>query len=273
MSAAEIYDLPQFCDELEQLVVKGTDRENFLPEAENLLKNLLPNKQFICQIMDKFITEDDYVRERIGTIDRHDLSIFLSPKGSFSIRLFVWLPGRQYPIHDHGAWGIVGGIANRTQEIRYNRLDDGTVKDYARLEETDRNILNPDKTINLLPYSIHHMSSNDSETSLTLHVYGKPVRKGFIQCFNIADNSIGILPTPRLDKRLHAIKALAAIGGDTAVTYLEKAFQDKQPLIRWNCIETMKDIDHERHIDLLKKALNDSDEDLRGKVKSELQKI
>ena len=272
MSNVEVYSLQQFCDELEHLISRDMDSKAFLLEAEGILKKLLPNKQFICQTMERFITEDEYVRERIGTIDRHDLSIYLSPKGSFSMRLFVWLPMEHYPIHDHGAWGIVGGFANATQQVMYKRLDDGTVQGYAKLEEVGRNVLNPGDTTHVLPYSIHHMSSLYNNTSLTLHVYGRPVRKGFIQCFDIRDNSAYNLPTPKLNKRLHAIKALATIGGQEVITPLEKAFQDTQPLIRWACIEAMELVDQDCYIDLLNKALNDPDDELREKAKRTLPK-
>jgi len=263
MSNKEVYGLEHFCDELEHLISQNIEMKAFLPAAESILKKLLSNKQFICQTMERFITDDDYVKVRMGTIDAHDLGLYLSPQKIFSMRLFVWLPGEHYPVHDHGAWGVVGGFANQTQQIKYRRLDDGTVQDYAELEEIGRMVLNPGDTTHVLPYSVHHMSSLNNITSLTLHVYGKPVRKGFINCFNCTENSTYRLPTPKLNKRIHAIRALAAIGGEEVVEPLEKAFQDVQPLIRLTAIEAMKTINNECYVDLLHKALSDPDDEIR----------
>ena len=97
MSNKEEYGLEDFCDELEYLISQNMEMKTLISEAQGILKKLLSNKQFICQTMERFITEDDYVKARIGTIDAHDLSLYLSPQRSFSTRLFVWLPGEHYP--------------------------------------------------------------------------------------------------------------------------------------------------------------------------------
>ena len=239
MSQEHPYGLEQFCDELDSLIARDMEQAVFLEEGKLLLKKLLPNKEFVCRVMEQFITDDDFVKGGIGTIDRHDLGIYFSPKGNFSMRLFVWLPTMKYPIHDHGAWGVVGGFANRTQEIKYRRLDNGSVEGYAQIEEVGRQVISPDDTTHVLPFSIHHMSSLGDRTSLTLHVYGRAVRKGFIQCFNVTENLVNNMLTPKLEKRWYAIQALGAIGVDVSKTLAEKAFHDAHPLIRWASVEVM----------------------------------
>jgi predicted metal-dependent enzyme (double-stranded beta helix superfamily) len=254
MSEESVYSLEQFCDELDFLITKDMEQAAFLEQGKTLLKKLLPNKEFVCQILEQLITDDDFVKKGIGTIDRHDLGIYFSPKGNFSMRLFVWLPTVSYPIHDHGAWGIVGGFVNKTQEIRYQRLDDCSVDGYAQIEEVSRHIISPNDVTHVLPFSIHHVTSIDNETSLTLHVYGRAVRKGFIKYFNITENSVHRQLTPKLDKRWHAIHALGAMGGSISKTLIEKSFHDAHPLLRWASVEVMRKVDEDGYRDLLREA-------------------
>lgn len=270
MSKEGNYSLEQFGHELDALIAKDMEQTALMEEGKLLLEKLLPNKEFVFQIIEKFIHDDDFVNRGIGTIDRHDLGIFFSPGGNFSMRLFVWLPTVNYPIHDHGAWGIIGGFANRTQEIKYQRLDDSSVEGYAQIEESGRHILGYNDTTHVLPFSIHHMSSLDNKTSLTLHVYGRAVRKGLIKCFNVAENSVHNLLTPKLDKRRHAIRALGAIGGDTSRTLIKKSFHDAHPLLRWASVEVMEEVDKDDYIELVREALNDPSEEVREKAKKVL---
>ena len=272
MSEASTYGLEQFSDELENLVSQEKEQPVFLAEAQGLLKKLLPDREFVCNVMEQMITDDAFLKERIGTIDRHDLTLYLSPKGSFSMRLFVWLPSVPYPVHDHGSWGVVGGYANSTLEVKYRRLDDGSTEGHARIEERARNILHPGDTTCILPFEIHHMGSSNDQTSLTVHVYGKPLRKGFIQCFNPQNNSVHNLITPKLDKRLFAVRALGAIGGNLVKAPIEKAGHDPHPLVRWESIAAMEKVDRDSWSALLRAALSDPSEEIQNKARAAINR-
>lgn len=273
MTEVSTYNLEQFCDELEYLISQEKERSAFLDEAQILLKKLLPNREFVCDVMERMVSDDAFLKGRIGTIDRNDMMLYLSPKGSFSMRLFVWLPSVQYPIiHDHGSWGIVGGYANKSYEIKYRRLDDGAVEGCAKIEETARRVLNPGDTTYVLPFEIHQTGCADDRTSLTIHVYGKPLRKGFVQCFNMQDGSVYNLITPKVEKRLFAVRALGTIGGDTAKAAIEKAFHDSHPLVRWESILAMEKVDKDGWLALLKEALNDESQEVKDKARATLSR-
>ena len=268
MTEISLYSLDQFCEELEYLISQEKKLPAFFEEAQALLKKLLPNREFVCDVMEKMVSDDAFLKGKIGTIDRNDLMLYLSPKGSFSMRLFVWLPSVPYPIHDHGSWGVIGGYANKTFETKYRRLDDGSVEGYAKLGETARRIINPGDTTCVPPLGIHQTGCADDKTSITIHVYGKAIRKGFIQCFNMQENSVANLITPKLEKRLFAIRVLSAIGGNMAKTPVEKAFHDPHPLVRWESILAMEEVDKDGWSALLKEALNDPSEEVRNKAKA-----
>jgi predicted metal-dependent enzyme (double-stranded beta helix superfamily) len=268
-----VYNFQQFCNEMDYLTTQDTERETFIIQGQIALKKLLLEKTFVCQVMEKFVTDDNFVKGAIGTIDRNDLGIFFSPKGNFSIRLFVWLPAANYPVHDHGAPGIIGGFANKTLTVNYQKDGNVTIDKYTPIREVSRQVINPGDTIHVLPFGIHHMSSLENKTSLTLHVYGRVVRKGFIKSYNTIDHSVLNLMTPKLDKRWHAIHALGAIGSSNSMSLLEKAFHDTHPLIRWTSIEVMREIDRDAYHDLLKAALRDPDEEVRAKAKALLKNM
>jgi hypothetical protein len=53
---------------------------------------------------------------------------------SFSLQVFVWPPGTETRIHDHSSWGVYCCAVGSVLEERYERLDDGSRLDHARLK-------------------------------------------------------------------------------------------------------------------------------------------
>ena len=274
MAETRGHDLQQFCDELEALIGEEKELSTFLLEARALLEKLLPNRGFVNQVLERMISDSTYAKGKIGTIDRHDILLYCSPSGSFTIRLFVWTPHSWHPIHDHGSWGVVGSLANDIEEIEYLRLDDGNIQGYAQIEEKARLILVPGKTCSVLPFNqgIHWTGSANENTALSVHVYGKPLRQGFVRCFDIEKNSVYLLITPKLEKRLYAIRALEALGDESAKSLLESALQDPHPLVRWQSIATLEKVNGDLWIRSLEKALEDQSEEVRSRARATLER-
>src|SRR5919199_3640592 len=59
-----------------------------------------------------------------------------APDGSYSLQVFVWPPRTATRIHDHASWGAYACALGSIFEERYERLDDGSVRDHARLKKT-----------------------------------------------------------------------------------------------------------------------------------------
>ena len=276
MAEVNGYSLEQFCDELESLVSREQDIGLFLPEAQSLLKKLLPNRDFVGDVLAKMVADDAFLKGSIGTIDRNDIILYLSSRGSFSMRLFTWMPSVTYPIHDHGSWGIMGGYASDTGETRYRRLDDGLDENRAQLEGTGQGIIHTGETGSVHPFGIHRMYSTNDQVSLTVHVYGRALRKGYVQRFNRQSGSqynVGKLITPKLEKRIFAVRALGAIGGDAAAGNIEKAFRDAHPLVRWESLLAMEKVNRDTWQTLLKEASNDASPELSRKAGAALDKL
>ncbi len=136
-------------------------------EAIPLLSSLKSDAAFLgSQVLPlvEDTAEDWYVAHR------HD-----SPDGSYSLQIFVWPPGSRTRIHDHSSWGAYACAAGTVLEERYERLDDGSRHEHARLEEAWRLPWSPrDGASTVLPGSggIHRVGNPYGETAVSVHLYG-----------------------------------------------------------------------------------------------------
>ncbi len=98
-----------------------------------------------------------------------------APDGSFSLQVFVWPPGSRTMIHDHSSWGAYACAAGTVLEERYERLDDGSRHEHARLQEAWRLPWSPrDGASTVLPGSggIHRVGNPYGEAAVSVHLYG-----------------------------------------------------------------------------------------------------
>ncbi len=140
-----------------------------LPDAVSLLDRLVREPSFldawVPQILDEARqAEEWYVARRIDAPDR-----------SLSMQIFVWPPGTGTRIHDHAAWGVLRPVVGSILEKRYERLDDGSVHEHARLKQSwELTWTKEDGASTVLPYDggIHSISNPGDRTAVTVHLYG-----------------------------------------------------------------------------------------------------
>lgn len=97
------------------------------------------------------------------------------PDGSYSLQVFVWPPGTRTQIHDHTTWGAYCCVVGSVLEERYERLDDGSTPDYARLKKVwQLNWCKEDGVSTVLPYDrgIHRVGNPGARTAISVHLYG-----------------------------------------------------------------------------------------------------
>jgi predicted metal-dependent enzyme (double-stranded beta helix superfamily) len=98
-----------------------------------------------------------------------------SPDGSYSLQIFVWPPGSWTRIHDHSTWGGFFCAVGSMLEVRYERLDNGSVPYHAHLKELWRVAWGREDGIStILPYErgIHRVGNPNEEPAISVHVYG-----------------------------------------------------------------------------------------------------
>jgi predicted metal-dependent enzyme (double-stranded beta helix superfamily) len=97
------------------------------------------------------------------------------PDGSYSLQVFVWPPGSATRIHDHLSWGAFCCVVGSVLEERYERADDSSVPDYARLKKLWRlEWRREDGISTVLPNErgIHRVGNPAEETAVSVHLYG-----------------------------------------------------------------------------------------------------
>jgi predicted metal-dependent enzyme (double-stranded beta helix superfamily) len=98
-----------------------------------------------------------------------------APDRSFSLQVFVWPPGTRIMIHDHSSLGAYSCAAGTVFEVRYERLDDGSRFEHARLEAAWHLSWNPeDGASTVLPGDggIHRVGNPYEEAAISVHLYG-----------------------------------------------------------------------------------------------------
>lgn len=101
--------------------------------------------------------------------------LFRCPAGRWSMLAAVFRPGVPVPVHDHGAWAVVGVYRGRECETRYRRLDDGSDPGRAKLE-VDRMFVNPRGSVTVVPDgAIHTVQALDGHDAVSIHVYGTDI--------------------------------------------------------------------------------------------------
>lgn len=101
---------------------------------------------------------------------RHD-----APDGSYSLQVFVWPPGSKTRIHDHSSWGAFCCAVGSVLEERYERLDDGSRLNHARLQKIwQLSWSRDDGASTVSPYKggIQRVGNTGSGPAISVHLYG-----------------------------------------------------------------------------------------------------
>jgi predicted metal-dependent enzyme (double-stranded beta helix superfamily) len=99
---------------------------------------------------------------------------------SFSLQVFVWPPGTETKIHDHSCWGVYCCAVGSVREERFERLDDGSTLDHARLKKVWELMWSKeDGASSVLPSDggIHRVGNPGEGMAISVHLYGPRVGK------------------------------------------------------------------------------------------------
>ncbi|MGE5398632.1 MAG: hypothetical protein ACM3MK_13990 [Chitinophagales bacterium] len=231
-----------YCEAMRELTTTVNDPQEIVSEGQKIQARLVADPSLILDQLAAFIAGDK--DSMYWPVDLNDLTLYRDKDKLFSVRLFVWEAHTPYPIHDHGAWGVVGGLANQVRESKYHRLDDGSREGYAELKIKSEAVLHPGETTWVLPLNdgIHRMEAVGDTTGLTLHTYGRPVRTGFINSFMYQSHGVYKLYPMRTHRQILAVKALESIGGGQSKDILEQISRDNNQIIKDVSLKALKNI-------------------------------
>jgi predicted metal-dependent enzyme (double-stranded beta helix superfamily) len=186
--------------------------------VQNELPVLLQSRDIFIELLGNIVGGNPYPDTRQAQLFEDEILLYLNTKPMFSIRMFIYEPGIYTPIHDHNSWGVIGAALGKIGVIKYVREDDGSKPGYARLRKTEYLFLEGSQTDLALPLNqgIHQTGNADSQTSIMISVYGRPIRQMYIHQFDFENRTIVRLYPPRIKKRMLAARALDIINKQPA---------------------------------------------------------
>jgi hypothetical protein len=205
-----------FCEQTSRSLDGLSDYRSCIDLVRTQLPKLLLNKELCIGLLTNIIQGGGYPDIRRTTLFDNEVPLYLDPQGRCSLRMYLWGPGEYTDPHDHNSWGVIGTVSEGYEVINYRRLDDESRSGYARLEEVERLRLQPGETAHTLPFSkgIHRTGNASGDCIVTFHLYGKTLPRGFLNCFDPANNRVYRLYPPRRKKELLARQALYRLEKD-----------------------------------------------------------
>jgi 3-mercaptopropionate dioxygenase len=118
---------------------------------------------------------DEPYQERPDDRDWMLYPLYRAPDHRASMLVVVFKPGVTAPVHDHGAWAVIGIYRGRERETWLRRTDDGGTPGRARLE-AERSFVNPTGSVHVVPDGIiHTVEALDGADAVSIHVYGTDI--------------------------------------------------------------------------------------------------
>ncbi len=90
----------------------------------------------------------------------------------YALYASVGAVGKSVPPHNHTTWAVIVGVYGDELNRFYQRTDDASTEGYAELEETGSSVVRHGNGVVFLPDDIHAISTDDSEPTVHLHMYG-----------------------------------------------------------------------------------------------------
>jgi predicted metal-dependent enzyme (double-stranded beta helix superfamily) len=223
--------LEEFCPRFRALQEKEKDLSLFIPEGRVLLAELIKDPSWFREYMERLILDPEFLNVQEPSIYPNEVTLYRSPDRDYLIQAYFWEPKTTSAVHDHGSWGIVGALVHPVRERKYRRLDDAKTEGRAELEETSRAWIQPGGTTFVLPLDagIHLMEAPEERGSVTLSIYGRSIRYGFIQFFDLNRKTVRRVYPPRALKKVLAIRTLGYLAEPWGEEILKASASSPRP--------------------------------------------
>jgi len=217
-------NLVDFCNHFENLAGREEKIPQILHEGRTLLSELMSSTEWFQEFLKKVVMDKDFRQRQKPSRWLNEYMVHRSPAGSFVVLAYIWEPHQIDVIHDHNSWGVIGTLTGRVSERKYQRLDDGAKDGYAELKEISHRLVLPGETTSVMPLEggIHRME-NLTDCSISINVYGKSHRKGYLHYYDFANKTVSRAFVYPLYRAALAVRALGYMEGDLAKNALQEA--------------------------------------------------
>lgn len=220
-----------FCGRIQKMIADEKIITRKIENGRELVSELAIRPDWFFDYLKKMVLEPSSFESRRPGIWPNEYTLHRSPDRSFVVLAYIWDAKLADIIHDHGAWGIIGTLCSKLGERKYERLDDGKREGYAELRETEHRVRGPGETTIVLPLNngIHAMDNASDGIAVSVNVYGKTIRQGYIQFFDPEKKTVTRVFPPRTLREVLAVKTLAAIDPSRAEGVLREALATSRP--------------------------------------------
>ena len=207
-------DVPEeiisICTALGKSLKRCKEDEERIEYAKKALPNLLLNRQVFADLLRNVIEGAAYPDLKRATMFDNELILYTDPSRLFSLRLFLWGPLEYTVIHDHNSWGVIGPVSGVLDVFNYIREDDGSKDGYARIMESEKLKCLPGDTAYTLRLDkgIHKIGNPAEDTMVSLSFYGNPIKRNYLQAFEMKNNRVYRILSPQTKKKMLAKKFL-----------------------------------------------------------------
>ena len=203
-------ELLKICKRWAEVFEKQRDEVARIEFIRAELPALLLNEGLFVGILENLTKGGNYPDIRQARMFEDEMLLHLNRKRLFSIRMFLYGAHDYTPIHDHNSWGVSGSALGELGVVKYLREDDGSVAGFARLTRTEQLTLKPGETEVTLPLEqgIHQTGNPTEKAIIMISVYGSPIRRLFVNRFDMKENKVDKLYPPRIKKKMLAGQAL-----------------------------------------------------------------
>ncbi len=179
-----LYGLQEFVHDVGGVLDRRPAMPVIIREVSTFVKQLCADTRWLDE-KHRQASQDHYTRHLLHK----------DPNNRFIVLSLVWLPGQATPIHDHSCWGVMGLIENSLEEVSFTRLDDGSRRDFAELQQTRGTDVGRGSVAYLLPpyEEIHRIGNVSGKPTVSLHVYGRDLDE-----VNVFDQTSGKVSPMRI---------------------------------------------------------------------------
>lgn len=179
-SAEQPAPLAEFLDHVRQV------RREFVSPADIVLETMPFMHRFVQRAAE--MLREEHLKPAADHYARN--LVHAEEDGSMSLYCLVWTPGQWTPVHDHGAWGLVGVVRGALQERAFIRTDPMEREDNGIiLRRGGTCVLSPGSVTTFVanPDHIHRAGvPRNADPTVTLHLYGRNMDR-----YNIYDLELG----------------------------------------------------------------------------------
>jgi predicted metal-dependent enzyme (double-stranded beta helix superfamily) len=232
-----------FCGRVRKMLADENTAFRKIENGRGLVSELVSRPDWFFDYLKRIILSPAPAEGQKQGIWPNEYLLYRSPDKSFVVLAYIWDARLADIVHDHGAWGIIGTLVARLGEKKYERLDDGKREGYAELRETEHRVYGSGETTFVLPLNkgLHAMDNPTEGIAVSINVYGKTIRQGYVQFFDPEKKTVTRVFPPRTRKEVLAVKTLAAIDPSRAEGVLREALAaSRPPFLRQEYEEALK---------------------------------